>query len=96
MPDQAPRTSVIVTALGADKHGLLAAVATTIAAANANVDDVSQTVTGGMFTMIMFVSFATGETTMAALQKALVETGLKIGLQITVQHEDIFRYMHRI
>ena len=96
MPDQAPRTSVIVTALGADKHGLLAAVATTIAAANANVDDVSQTVTGGMFTMIMFVSFATGETTMAALQKALVETGLKIGLQITVQHEDIFRFMHRV
>jgi ACT domain-containing protein len=96
MPDQEPRTSVIVTALGADKHGLLAAVATTIAAANANVDDVSQTVTGGMFTMIMFVSFATGETTMAALQEALVETGLRTGLQITVQHEDIFRYMHRI
>jgi ACT domain-containing protein len=96
MSDQAPRTSVIVTALGADKHGLLAAVATTIAAANANVDDVSQTVTGGMFTMIMFVSFASGETTMAALREALVETGLKIGLQITVQHEDIFRYMHRI
>jgi ACT domain-containing protein len=96
MSDQAPRTSVIVTALGADKHGLLAAVATTIANANANVDDVSQTVAGGMFTMIMFVSFATGETTMAALQEALVQTGLQVGLQITVQHEDIFRYMHRI
>ena len=96
MSDQPPRTSVIVTALGADKHVLLAAVATTIANANANVDDVSQTVTGGMFTMIMFVSFASGETTMAALREALVETGLKIGLQITVQHEDIFRYMHRI
>jgi ACT domain-containing protein len=82
--------------LGADKHGLLAAVATTIAAANANVDDVSQTVTGGMFTMIMFVSFASGDTTMAALQEALVATGLETGLQITVQHEDIFRYMHRV
>jgi ACT domain-containing protein len=96
MPDQTLRTSVIVTALGADKHGLLAAVATTIAAANANVDDVSQTVTGGMFTMIMFVSFASGDTTMAALQEALVATGLETGLQITVQHEDIFRYMHRV
>ena len=96
MPDEAPRTSVIVTALGADKHGLLAAVATTVAEANANVDDVSQTVTGGMFTMIMFVSFAAGEMTMAALQEALAETGARTGLQITVQHEDIFRYMHRI
>jgi ACT domain-containing protein len=90
------RTSVIVTALGADKHGLLAAVATTVAAQNANVDDVSQTVTGGMFTMIMFVSFLDEETTLADLQAALARTGEETGLQITVQHEDIFRFMHRV
>jgi ACT domain-containing protein len=96
MSDQPSRTSVIVTALGADKHGLLAAVATTVAAANANVDDVSQTVTGGMFTMIMFVSFTSGDTTLAGLQEALARTGVETGLQITVQHEDIFRYMHRV
>ena len=98
MPDQPdqPRTSVIVTALGVDKHGLLAAVATTIAECDANVDDVSQTVTGGMFTMIMFVSFLDDETTLADLQAALAKTGEQTGLQITVQHEDIFRFMHRI
>ncbi|MGZ4198833.1 MAG: ACT domain-containing protein [Thermoleophilia bacterium] len=96
MPDQPSRTSVIVTALGPDRHGLLASVATTVAACNANVDDVSQTVTGGMFTMIMFVSFESGETTLAALQEALATTGAEVGLQITVQHEDIFRFMHRV
>ncbi len=96
MPEQRPRTSVIVTALGPDKHGLLAAVATTIAACDANVDDVSQTVTGGMFTMIMFVSFVDGEVTLGALQEALTRTGEQTGLQITVQHEDIFRFMHRV
>jgi len=96
MPEQPSRTSVIVTALGPDDHGLLAAVATTIAACNANVDDVSQTVTGGMFTMIMFVSFAGDETTLAELQEALGTTGERVGLQITVQHEDIFRFMHRV
>jgi ACT domain-containing protein len=96
MREQPPRTSVIVTALGPDKHGLLAAVATTVANANANVDDVSQTVMGGVFTMIMFVSFASGETTLAELQRALAETGAEVGLQITVQHEDIFRFMHRV
>ena len=96
MADQTARTSVIVTALGPDRHGLLAAVATTIADCDANVDDVSQTVTGGMFTMIMFVSFSSGETTLAALQDALAATGERVGLQITVQHEDIFRFMHRI
>ncbi len=90
------RTTVIVTALGPDRHGLLAAIASTIAAQNANVDDVSQTVSNGMFTMIMFVSFDETETTMAELQEALAKSGEEIGLQIHVQHENIFKYMHRI
>jgi ACT domain-containing protein len=90
------RTSVIVTALGPDSHGLLAAVATTVAEQNANVDDVSQTVANGMFTMIMFVSFNETETTMEKLQDALTRTGERVGLQIHVQHENIFRFMHRI
>jgi ACT domain-containing protein len=90
------RTSVIVTALGPDSHGLLAAVATTVAAQNANVDDVSQTVANGLFTMIMFVSFDETETTMVALKDALEATGERVGLQINVQHENIFKFMHRI
>ncbi len=90
------RTTVIVTALGPDSHGLLAQVATTIAEQDANVDDVSQTVANGMFTMIMFVSFDQGETTIAELKDALEATGRRIGLQISVQHENIFKFMHRI
>jgi ACT domain-containing protein len=90
------RTTVIVTALGPDSHGLLAQVATTIAEQDANIDDVSQTVANGMFTMIMFVSFDQTETTMAQLKEALAGTGERIGLQIHVQHENIFRFMHRI
>lgn len=90
------RTTVIITALGPDKHGLLAEVATTVARQNANVDDVNQTVANGMFTMIMFVSFDQTETTMSDLKKALEETGERVGLQIHVQHENIFKFMHRI
>jgi ACT domain-containing protein len=90
------RTTVIVTALGPDSHGLLAAVAGTVADQNANVDDVSQTVSNGMFTMIMFVSFDETETTMDQLKSALEATGQRVGLQIHVQHENIFKFMHRI
>ena len=90
------RTSVIVTALGPDRHGLLAAVATAIAEQNANVDDVSQTVSNDMFTMIMFVSFDESETTLARLQEELNVVGELVGLQISVQHENIFKFMHRI
>lgn len=90
------RTTVIVTALGPDSHGLLAAVANTVAEQNANVDDVSQTVANGMFTMIMFVSFDETETTMAQLKESLAGTGERVGLQIHVQHENIFKFMHRV
>ncbi len=90
------RTTVIVTALGPDRHGLLASVATSVAEQNANIDDVSQTVSNGMFTMIMFVSFDETETSMAELQDALSATGEETGLQIHVQHENIFKFMHRI
>ncbi|HEY5387389.1 MAG TPA: ACT domain-containing protein [Thermoleophilia bacterium] len=90
------RTSVIVTALGPDGHGLLAQVAVTVAEQNANIDDVSQTVANGMFTMIMFVSFDQTETTMADLKEALEKTGERVGLQIHVQHENIFKFMHRV
>jgi ACT domain-containing protein len=71
-------------------------VATTVAENNANVDDVSQTVSNGMFTLLMFVSFDESETTMADLKAALAATGERVGLQIHVQHEDIFKFMHRI
>ena len=90
------RTTIIITALGPDKHGLLARVASTVADQDANIDDVSQTVSNGMFTMIMFVSFDQTETTMADLKSALERTGEEIGLQIHVQHENIFKFMHRI
>jgi ACT domain-containing protein len=90
------RTTVIITALGPDKHGLLAQVATAVAEQNANIDDVSQTVANGMFTMIMFVSFEQTETTMGDLKSALESTGERIGLQIHVQHENIFKFMHRV
>jgi predicted amino acid-binding ACT domain protein len=33
---------------------------------------------------------------MASLKAALEATGERIGLQISVQHENIFKFMHRI
>jgi predicted amino acid-binding ACT domain protein len=44
----------------------------------------------------MFVSFEETETTMPDLKAALELTGERIGLQIHVQHENIFKFMHRI
>ena len=47
----------IMTVTGADSTGIIAAVTTTLAELDINVIDVSQTLMGGYFTMILRVEF---------------------------------------
>jgi ACT domain-containing protein len=74
--------------------GILAKVATTCAEANANVVEVSQSVLGEYFAMIMLVDIAAMNTDLAGLTAALHAN--VTGMDIHVMHEDIFDSMHRI
>jgi len=67
-----------------------------LANANVNILDISQTILQGFFTMVMVVDFSQSTVDLAELKRRLDEKGQELGLQVTVQHEDIFRYMHRI
>ena len=87
---------VILTVIGEDKVGIIAAVATTLAENHINILDISQTIMQGFFTMIMVVDISKGKIGIAELQDVLEALGKKIGMRIQAQHEDIFRYMHRI
>jgi len=87
---------VIVTVMGMDKVGIIAAVSTTLARYSANILDISQTILGEFFTMIMIVDISKCEVSLQELQKLLQEKGEEIGVQINAQHEDIFKFMHRI
>lgn len=90
------RSRAIVTVLGKDRVGIVAGVSRVLAESNVNIEDISQTIMQDFFTMIMLVTLDEGEISMAGLQEKLNAVGTELGLQITVQHEDIFRYMHRI
>jgi len=86
----------IVTVIGEDKVGIIAGVANTLADNKVNIVDINQTVMQGYFTMMMIVDLSLAEKTIADIQKELTALGEKIGIQIQIQHEDIFRFMHRI
>jgi len=90
------RDRVVVSVLGADRVGIVARVSGLLARANANIIDISQTLMGGLFTMIMLVDVTEADLDAGALRQRLERLGKRIGVQITVQHEQIFRYMHRI
>lgn len=86
----------IVTVMGMDKVGIIAGVASTLSAHNVNILDISQTILGEFFTMIMIVDIKNSTVSLQMLQDILRGKGEEIGVQINVQHEDIFKFMHRI
>ncbi|MGZ4922122.1 MAG: ACT domain-containing protein [Halobacteriota archaeon] len=94
MGDDERTERIIITVTGSDHPGIVAAIAKLLADANANIEDISQTVVAGLFTMIMIASI--GSASFDALRQNLELVGKREGVQVTAQHENIFRYMHRI
>lgn len=90
------QTPAVLTVLGEDRVGIVAAVSAVLAEANTNIEDIRQTILGRIFTMTMLVSVDENRLPFDDLQKRLVELGRDLGMQITLQREDVFRYMHRI
>ncbi len=87
---------IIVTVLGQDQVGIIAAVANILAEARANIVDISQTLMGSMFTMIMMVDTAEATLSFDELKRQLNAKGEELGLKIDAQREDVFKFMHRV
>ena len=90
------QTRIVVTVLGADRSGIVAAVATKLSANGANIVDISQTIIGGIFTMTMLVDLDETRTSFDTLRNDLLTLHAELGVQIQVQREDVFKFMHRI
>ena len=86
----------IVTVVGKDQVGIIAAVCVKLAEFNVNVLDISQTVMQGYFTMMMVVDVSDCVLPLAELVGIMEEMGKEKGLSIRLQREDIFEAMHRI
>ncbi len=86
----------IVTVLGKDTVGIIAAVCALLSRYNVNVLDISQTVMQEYFTMIMMVDLSGCNASFADLASALEHAGEEKGLSIRIQREDIFNAMHKI
>lgn len=87
---------VIITVVGKDTKGIIARVCTYLAENNANILDISQTIVGGYFNMMMVVDFADLNCTFDQAQGDLSELGHAMGTEIKCQREEIFEKMHRI
>lgn len=88
--------NAIVTVIGKDRIGIIAAVCNRLAKLNINILDISQTIMQGNFTMVMFVDVSAINVKFQEIKNSLSELGEEMGLSIRIQREEIFDAMYNI
>lgn len=86
----------VVSVLGKDRSGIVAAVATALAECGANIDDISQTILEDIFSMTMLTTLNPEVADFNTVQERLEQVGADLGVQIIIQREDVFQYMYKI
>ncbi|MFQ8705229.1 MAG: ACT domain-containing protein [Thomasclavelia sp.] len=86
----------IITVVGKDQVGIIANVCTYLASKQVNILDISQTIIQEYFNMMMIVELSSITDEFGTICEELNKLGAEIGVNIKLQHEDIFNKMHRI
>ena len=88
--------NALITVVGNDRVGIIAAICVKLAEYNVNVLDLSQTILHNNFTMIMAVDVSQATASFAEIRDALADLGKEMELSIRIQREEIFNAMHSI
>ena len=86
----------IITVVGEDQVGIIAKVCTYLEENKLNILDISQTIIQGYFNMMMIIEFQNSSKDFGVICEELENLGKEIGVNIKLQHENIFNKMHRI
>ncbi len=87
---------LIITVVGKDRIGIIAAVTKILADNEVNILSINQNILNGFFNMILFAEANEAKIRLVDLQAALKAQGEAIGVEIKTQHQDIFDVMHKI
>ena len=87
---------VVITVVGVDRTGIIAAVSQIIAENKVNILTINQVILDGIFNMAMIVDMEQSDITLDTLQDLLKEKGDALGVEIRAQNQAIFDAMHRV
>ncbi|MDZ7833834.1 MAG: ACT domain-containing protein [Desulfobacterales bacterium] len=88
---------VFITVIGKDRKGVVATVSSYLYQKAVNIVDINQRImTDGYFVMSMMVDVADMPIPMEEMGRDLEAIGQDLAMQIQVQHENLFKMMHRI
>lgn len=86
----------IITTVGKDSVGIIGKICTYLASKNINILDISQSIIGGYFHMMMITDISNANDSFDAIQDELTNMGANMSVDIKMQHSSIFESMHRI
>ncbi len=87
---------LFITVIGQDKKGIVARISGLLYENDINIEDISQSIMEGYFVMTMVVDMQGASVDLEALSAALAKLGEDMGVRIQIQHENVFKMMHRI
>jgi ACT domain-containing protein len=79
-----------------NKPGVVAGITAILADYNINILEIKQNIIKELFSLIMVVDVDKSEVSFADIKEKLEKKAKDLGIQILIQHENIFRYMHRV
>lgn len=86
----------ILTAFGVNHPGVVSLISTALSNKNCDILDLSQKIMQEFFTMIMLIDLSGSNTNIKEVQEEMNQIATNLKIKIYLQHEDVFRFMHRI
>ena len=86
----------VLTVLGKDRSGIVAGISSALAECGVNIDDISQTILEGIFTMTMIVTVGDETATFNEVQEKIEAVAAQLGVQAILQRQDVFDAMFTI
>lgn len=87
---------VVITVVGVDRTGIIAAVSQVMAEHQINIMTINQVILDGIFNMAMIVDMDQASVDLEGLQAILREKGDALGVEIRAQNQAIFDAMHQV
>ena len=87
---------VVITVLGANRPGVLAGITKVVADANISVEDVTQKILQDLFALMMVTDFSSANCSFEDFQSRMQKAAEEMKVKIFTQHEDVFKFMHRL
>lgn len=87
---------LFITVIGEDKKGIVAKISMLLYEYNINIEDINQRIMDTYFVMIMLVDMKESKHNLEKVREGLEKIGQELRLEIQIQHENIFKMMHRV